>query len=230
MFFGTIMTYIYHGVESIMSEPESISYFGITILAITILFKLITIPVTLNSIKSQQINQKLQPKMKEIQKKYKNDPQQMNMKMAELYKEHNFNPMSGCLPMILQLVLVFAMFGVMREPDVYMFKGETVQMAKHFFWIKDLSQPDPYWFGLPLLNGIAQFLYSKIMSPGAPSTDGEDPMQGMGPMMQYMMPIMIFFFSRSYQAGLALYWAFGNIIEIIVRTIINKRTKSVEKI
>lgn len=229
MFFGTIMTYIYQGVESLGLEPEFISYFGITILVITVLFKLITIPVTLNSMKSQEMNQKLQPKMKEIQNKYKNDPQQMNMKMAELYKEHDFNPMSGCLPMLLQFFLIIAMFGVMREPDTYMFGGEAVPMAKHFFWINDLSQPDPLWYGLPLINGIAQFLYMKLMTP-TPAAEGEDPMQGMGSMMQYMMPLMIFFFSRNYQAGLALYWAFGNIIEIISRSIINKRTESVKEV
>lgn len=217
-----IMAMIYKMISGSGTEPEMISYFAITILIITILFKLLTIPVTLSSIKTQKINEKMGPEMKEIQKKYKNDPQTQQRKIAELHQKHGFNPLAGCLPMIIQMVLIIALFGVMREPELYMFGGQNIDhIAKNFFWIKDLSNPDPYWFGLPLINGISQFLFASMTMPKA-KPDDDNPMAGMGSTMRYMMPIMIFFFARQYTAGLALYWAFSNMIELLIRTIIKK--------
>lgn len=232
-FFGSVMRFIYQTVSQMFPEPKYISYFAISILVMTVLYKLITLPITINTIKTQEINAKIQPEMQKIQKKYKNNPEIQQQKIMELQREHGYNPLMGCLPMILQLILVYALFSVMRTPEAYMF-GQGVDIntiARNFFWIPNLSEPDPYIFGLPLINGLTQFLMFRIMQPSQ-AGEGNEMMQSMNTSMKYVMPVMIFVMTRSFAAGLALYWAFGNVIEIIFRLIIKKidRNKSVEEL
>lgn len=220
--FGTAMRLIYQTVSQMMAEPKSISYFAISILIMTILYKLITLPITINNIRTQEINAKIQPEMQKIQKKYKNNPEIQQKKIMELQKEHGYNPLMGCLPMLLQFVLVLALFQVMRDPIQYIFPQGAVEIAKNFLWIPDLSLPDPIIFGLPLINGVSQFLMVSIMTPKQPQGEGSEMMQSMNTSMKYVMPVMIFFMTRSFAAGLALYWAFGNTLEIIFRLIMKR--------
>ena len=225
-FFGSVMRFIYQTVSQMFPEPEFISYFAISIMVMTVLYKLITLPITISTIKTQEINAKIQPEMQKIQKKYKNNPEIQQQKIMELQKEHGYNPLMGCLPMILQLVLVYALFRVMRTPEAYMF-GSGVDMdtiARNFFWIPNLSNPDPIIFGLPLINGLTQYLMFTIMQPKS-SGEGNEMMQSMNTSMKYVMPVMIFIMTRTFAAGLALYWAFGNVIEIIFRLIIKRRDR-----
>ena len=107
----------------------------------------------------------LQPKLQEIQRKYKNDPQTQQAKMMQLYKENNYNPMSGCLIILIQFPILLAMFSVLRNPVEFVFRSQSVFDAinKGFLWIPDLGQPDPYLWGLPLLAGLTTYLQSKIM-------------------------------------------------------------------
>lgn len=206
-----------------IAEPKNISLFALSILILTLLYKLVTIPVTINSIKTQRINLKMQPKMKEIQKKYKNDPQKQQIEMQKLQQEHGFSPFSSCLPLLIQMFLILALFRVMREPGQYM---GIENIAKNFFWISDLTKRDPYLWGLPLILGITQYLSFEVMNMQTPNTKDkkaeDDPAQAMNNSMKYVMPLMMFFFARSYQAGLALYWGFSNIIEIIIRFVLNR--------
>ncbi len=232
-FFGSVMRFIYQTVSQMFPEPDFISYFAISILVMTVLYKLITLPITINTIKTQEINAKIQPEMQKIQKKYKNNPEIQQQKIMELQKEHGYNPLMGCLPMILQLVLVYALFSVMRKPEDYMFASsvDIESVARNFFWISNLSNPDPIIFGLPLINGVTQYLMFQIMQPKS-AGEGNEMMQSMNTSMKYVMPVMIFVMTRQFAAGLALYWAFGNVIEIIIRLIIKKRdqNKSVEQL
>ena len=230
------MRFIYQTVSSMMAEPEHISYFAITILVMTVLYKLITLPITINNIKTQEINSKIQPEIQKIQKKYKNNPEIQQQKILELQREYGYNPLSGCLPLILQMVLVLALFRVMRTPEAYMFpNGEDINaIARNFLWIPNLSNPDPFIFGLPLINGITQFLMFNITQSTSSNQEGQgaEMMQSMNTSMKYVMPVMIFFMTRTFAAGLALYWAFGNILEIIIRLIIKNtdRNKSVREL
>lgn len=232
-FFGSILRFIYENLQSSFSEPNSISFFAISILLLTLLYKIVTIPVTINNQKAQLKNAAMQTEMKQIQKKYANDPRTQQIKMQELYKKHGFNPASGCLPIIVQMILIFALFRVMREPGLYIFDNAAKMdaIAKNFLWVPDLTQPDPYWFGLPLINGLTQFLVSKVSMPkkeddGKPKSQQELQMQSMNNMMMFGMPILMFVLFIKYAAGLILYWSFSNIIEVVIRFIMNKSLKN----
>ncbi len=230
--FGTILRFIYENIAHLFNEPKSISYFAISILLVTLIYKLITLPVTVHTQKTQEQNALMQPEMKEIQRKYKNDPQTQQLKMQELYKKYNFNPLSGCLPIILQMVLVLALFRVMQNPGKYMFdNAEKInEVARNFFWIKDLTKPDPVIFGLPLINAITQFLVAKISMPKSnknKNSNEPDQAEMMSKSMLYFMPVFMFFISSKYASGLILYWAFSNVIEVIIRLIIKSKDKKV---
>lgn len=219
--FGTLMAYIYNGISALGPEPKSISYFALTILIFTALFKILTFPITLKSMKMNEVNQKMQPEIEKLKKKYGHDPQTLNRKMMELQKEMGFNPLAGCLPMLVPIILIWALFGVMREPHLYMFhNGGFDTIARNFFWIKDLSLPDPLWYGLPLINGLTQFVLANMSMVQPDTTQKDNPGAGMNMMLKYFMPVMIFWFARTYISGLALYWAFSNIVEIIMRLIV----------
>ncbi|HHX66540.1 MAG: YidC/Oxa1 family membrane protein insertase [Miniphocaeibacter sp.] len=229
---GKILEFIYHTVSNIGVEPKSISYFAISLLILTLIYKLAMLPVTLSNAKMTKINAELQPAMKKLEKKYKHDPQLYQQKVMELQKEMGFSPFASCLPMIVQLIIIWALFPVMREPMKYTGLSETI--ATNFFWIPDLTAADPTII-LPLLMAGSQMLYSILLTPSTKkSEDGQqDPMQSMNFMMKYGMPIMFFFFARSYQAGLALYWTAGNVIEIAIRLVlklVNKEEEVVEEV
>lgn len=138
----------------------------------------------------------------------------------KLYKEENISPTGGCLPMILNLIIVFAMLSVIRDPAKHMFENKELinTIAKNFFWIKDITGPDPLKFGLPLLYSLSMFLYSSILSSQTPKAPNQN-MQSMNMMTKYMLPVMMFFFSWTWPAGLLLYWGTGNVVEILVRFI-----------
>lgn len=228
--FGTILRFIYENISHVMGEPKSISYFAISILLLTLIYKLITLPVTIHTQKTQEQNALMQPEIKEIQRKYKNNPQTQQLKMQELYKKYNFNPLSGCLPIILQMVLVLALFRVMREPGKYMFDNVSKinEIARNFFWIPDLTKPDPVLFGLPLINAFTQFLVAKISMPTNnkdKKSNEPDQMEMMNKSMIYFMPIFMFFISSKYASGLILYWGFSNVIEVLIRLIIKNKDK-----
>lgn len=122
-------------------DSKILSAYAISIILSTILFKLVLMPLTLKQTKSMKIMQDMNPKVKELQKKYEKDPQTLQRKQMELYKEANYNPMSGCLPMLLQFPILIAFFYVIREPVQFVFHDQTTydQLNKVFFWIKDLG-------------------------------------------------------------------------------------------
>lgn len=224
---GAILRFIYETIQQMGAEPKNISYFAISIIVLTVIYKLATLPVTFSNIKMQKVNAKMAPEMKKIQETYKNDPQNQQRKMAELQKEHGFNPLSSCLPMIIQMVVVFALFRVMREPATYMFDNAEMigSISKNFLWINDLTLPDKLLWGLPLINGISQFFLFSIMQPSQGDAAGGDMAQSMNASMKYVMPLFIAWTSTTLSAGLALYWAIGNIIEILIRLIIKALDK-----
>lgn len=187
--------------------------YGISIIIFTVIVKLCLYPLYIKQIKSTARMADLQPKMQEIQNRYANDRETMNIKMQEFYKEEKFNPMGGCLPMLIQMPIIMGLFALLRNPMRYM-TDDNMIFAFHesFLWIKDLSQPDP-WI-LPIIAGVATFFAFTMNRALQDSAAAANQMQGMTKMMQYIFPVMILWMARSFPSGLALYWAVSQIIQI----------------
>lgn len=217
---GSMLRVVYNTVSSMGTEPANFSYYAMAIIITTIIFKLLLLPINIHQTKSTRKMGEIQPKLKEIQTKYKNDPQTMQAKMQELYKANNYNPASGCLILLIQLPIIFAFFAVFREPAKYAFTepGLYEAMNKTFFWIKNLEVADPYLWGMPLLSAATTFLQSKTM--GGQNSDPQA--QATQRTMLYFMPIMIFFTARNFAAGLALYWVVSNTFTIIQQLVSNR--------
>ena len=171
---------------------------GWTIVILTILIKLVLFPLSFKGMMSMQKLKDLAPKMKELQLKYKDDKQKQSMHMMELYKKHGANPMGGCLPMILQIPVFFAIYRVLL--NAIELKG-----APWMFWVHDLAEMDPY-FVLPVLMGITMFIQQKI----TPNTM-QDEMQKK--IFQFL-PVIFTFFFLWFPAGLTLYWFVNNLFTI----------------
>ena len=191
-----------------------IANYGICIIIFTVVVKLCLYPLYIKQIKSTAKMAEVQPRIQAIQNQYKNDPDTMNMKMQELYKEEKFNPMGGCLPMLIQMPIIMGLFALLRNPMRYMSEDNMIfAFHESFIWIKDLAQPDP-WI-LPIIAGVATFIAftmnRMLQDTGA---GGANQMQAMNRMMQYLFPIMILWMARSFPSGLALYWAVSQIIQI----------------
>ena len=135
---------------------DLVGNYGICLIIVTLIVKLALYPVYKKQIISTAGMMDIQPKMQELQRKYANDKETLNQKMAELYKEEGFNPMGGCLPMIVQMFVIMGLFGLLRNPMLYI-ADESMYFAIHekFLWIQDLSQPD-LWI-LPIAAGVATF-------------------------------------------------------------------------
>ena len=190
-----------------------IDNYGVSIILLTILVKVILWPLSHKSYKSMKEMQKLQPIMSKIREKYKNDKQKMNQEMMSLYKTYKVNPMGGCLPMLVQLPVFFALFRLL---------GSCIELrhAPFVFWIKDLSAPDRLFhfsFSIPfmtppcgvpvltLLMGASMFIQQKMTpTPG-------DPAQAK---MMMFMPIIFTFMFINFPSGLVLYWLVNNILSI----------------
>ena len=141
--------------------------------------------------------QKLQPQMKAIKEKYKDDKPQQNKEIMGLYKRHKVNPVGGCLPMVLQIPVFIALYEVLSV-------AIDLRHAPFMLWITDLSAMDPYYIS-PILMGGSMFLQQK-MSPS-----GMDPMQAK---MMMMMPVVFTFLFLKFPTGLVLYWLVNNILTI----------------
>lgn len=199
---------------------EKIPNYGIAILLLTLLMKIVTLPLTIKSTKSMGRMKLLAPKLKAIQEKHKGDPMGQQQAMMKMYKEEGVSPLGGaggCLPMILQMPIFIALFVALR-------KSIELRGADFGFWIHDLSAPEimvalPFsipFFGahLSLLNiimAISMYFQSKQ------TMTGTDPNQKM---MVYLMPIIMFVMFNSMPAGLLLYWSLSNILTIIQNLVI----------
>ncbi len=194
-----------------------IGNWGWSIIILTLLIKLLLFPLSYKGMMSMQKLKDLAPKMKEIKERYKDDAQKMNMKMMELYKKHGANPMGGCLPMLLQIPVFFALYRVFLN-------AVELQGASWILWIKDLSLQDPY-FVLPILMGVSMWFQQQI-TPNSVT----DPMQQK--IFQWLPVVMTIFF-LTFPSGLVLYWLVNNIFTIAQQYVINsayEKHKELEKI
>lgn len=208
---------------------DFIGDYGYSLIIFTILTKILLLPINIKQTESTKRMNEMNPKMKEIQEKYKNDKEKMNQKLLELYKENNYNPASGCLPALIQMPILFAMFYVIREPIKYVFLDADIYagIAKNFWWITDLGKPEMSatllrvaGFGLPILailSAATTYYQMKMINPAKSKgekgkTDQANQTQNM---MTNIMPIMFGWITLSVPSGLALYWVVGNIFTII---------------
>lgn len=200
--------------------------YGIALIILTFIVKLVLYPLYAKQIKSSGDMAEMSEKAQEIQKRYANDKEKMNEEMQKLYAETGFNPMSGCLPMLIQFPIIMGLFTLLRNPMKYMPSGSTMIFANHesFLWIKDLAQPD-MWI-LPIAAGLATFFAFSMnnamtMQPGASAGQNK----AMNAIMKYFFPLSILWLARSYPAGLAIYWAGGQVIQIFFNIRINQIRK-----
>ncbi len=183
--------------------------YGISIIILTIVVQIITFPLTLKSYKATRAMKLLQPKIKEIQIKYKNDPKRLNAEIMYLYRSQKVNPLGGCLPMLLQLPIFWALFTTLRN-------AYELKKASFFLWINDLSSPDLLFSlsgfpvrVLPFLMGLTMLIQQKITG-----VSSADPTQKT---LVYLLPLMFTVIFWNFPSGLVLYWFTNSIISLVIQ-------------
>lgn len=205
---------------------------GVSIIIMTILIKLAMFPVTKNQSMSTLKMQEIQPKVQAVQNKYKDNPQRMQQEMAKVYKEVGYNPMSGCLPMLVQFLILWSMYNLFN--NYFEFRGSSFIP----YWIEDLSSGDSIYvfkfnipfFGnhlriLPFIYLASQLFFGKITNMGG-TAGATGSSQAQMKMMMYGMPILFFVLFYNAPSGLLLYWTVSNIFQMVQQIIINKAMKS----
>ncbi len=182
--------------------------YGIAIIIITVVLKIIFFPLTHKSYKSMKDMSKLQPKMMALKEKFKNDKDAMNRAVMELYREHKVNPLGGCLPMLVQIPVFFALYKAL------MYSIE-LRHAPFYFWITDLSDKDPYYV-TPIIMGATMFIQQKM----TPSN-----MDELQQKVMLALPVIFTFMFLTFPSGLVLYWLVNNILTIGQQMYINKLVK-----
>lgn len=182
--------------------------YGWAIVLMTFIIQAALLPLTYKQIKSSIIMQKIQPEMKRIQEKYKSDPAAQQREMMALYKKFGANPLSGCLPLFVQLPIFLALFNALRT-------SWELHGAPFIFWIQDLSAKDPFYV-LPVAMGAMMFIQQKMTMPDI----GKD-----NPSMAAMkyMPIFMTILFLNFPAGLTLYWFVSNCISFVINIVLKKR-------
>ena len=204
---------------------------GVSIIILTILLKLALFPLTKKSFEGTQKMSKMQPKIQALQEKYKNDPQRLQQETAKMYKEIGYNPLSGCLPLLFQFVILWSMYHLFN--NYFEFRGASFIPG----WIDDLSSTDrvhTFGFNIPLLGNelhvlpilylISQLFYGKITQNGGTVAAGQNGTQMK--LMMYGMPILFFFLFYSAPSGLLLYWTVSNLFQLGQQLFINKMMKN----
>ena len=173
--------------------------YGIAIILMTILVKALMYPLTAKQVRSMKAMQDLQPALKKLQKDYKNNPQLLQQKMAELYKEAGVNPLAGCLPLLIQMPILI---GVYYCRYGYSYSGDPT-----FLWLTSLSDTDPLYV-LPILSALTTYIQQKQTM----ANNGQDNQQMK--IMSYMMPLFIGWISLNFPSGLVVYWVTMNLCQI----------------
>jgi YidC/Oxa1 family membrane protein insertase len=206
--------------------------FGLAIIALTVIIRAILVPILLPATKAQKKMADLKPKLDELKHTHKDDKKKLQEEQLKLYQEHGINPLSGCLPNVVQIIILLALYNVLHK---YLGPGAKIDgqaVNTSFLWL-NLAKADQYYI-LPVIAGITQFILSKMMTPTKALTvrkndskeekkekeDFADTMAEVQGQMVYMMPIMTTIISINFPSGLALYWVVGNIFSIIQQVII----------
>jgi YidC/Oxa1 family membrane protein insertase len=206
------------GVFDLIAKPllvtlkffyKFVGNYGLSIIFLTIIIKILFWPLTQKSFKSMKDMQKLQPEMAKLKEKYKDKKEELNRETMGLYKKYKVNPLGGCLPMLLQIPVFIALYRVLLDSI------ELRHASFISFWINDLSAKDPTYVS-PLLMGASMFLQQKMTPTSA------DPAQAK---MMLFMPIVFTFMFLSFPSGLVIYWLVNNVLSIAQQVYINKKSQ-----
>jgi YidC/Oxa1 family membrane protein insertase len=201
--------------------------YGLAIILLTLLVRLVTLPLSIKQINSTRAMQRIAPEQKKLQEKYKDNPDKLNKELMELYKVNKVSPFGGCLPLLIQFPVLIAVFAVLKDPKIMydaipgfspLFAG-VIDLNKSFAeLIKEGTGVTAYVIPaiIPVLSAVTTYFQSKLMTAGQKT---EAP--GMGTMTM-LMPLMILFFGYSLPQGLPLYWLVGNIFQIVQNLIFNR--------
>ena len=198
--FAPIENLLHFAIELLYSITESLGFgsYGLAIILLTIVIKTLLYPLTAKQMQSMKAMQMLQPKMKKIQEKYRDNQQMMQQKMAELYQNAGVNPLAGCLPMLIQMPILMGMYYAL-------FNFDYGGAEPSFLWLPSLSQTDPIYI-LPVLSALTTFLQQKIsMTETTQQTK----------MLMIILPLFIGWISLNFPSGLVLYWVTMNVVQII---------------
>lgn len=183
--------------------------YGLSIVIVTILARLVLLPLNIKQLKSSQAMQDIQPELKELQTKYSskdaNTQQKLQQETMALFQKHGVNPLAGCLPIFVQMPILIAMFHAITR---------TAEISTHNFLWFELGSTDPI---LPVITGVTTWLQQKLMMAGSPASQNPQMM-----VMLWVMPIMIGVFAFFFPAALALYWVIGNFFMIAQTLFIRK--------
>ncbi len=214
--------------------------FGLSIIIFTAILRVILIPIYKKQVESQKRLQEMQPKIKEIQQKYKNDKEKQTKEMMVFYKKNKTNPFSGCLPLVIQMVFLIAIYRVLinisnsgftvKAEELYSFVANPGVIRSMFLGLIDLTRPNIY---LAILAAAAQFYQTKMLMEKQPQIAKKDSGQAdfaqiMSKQMLYLGPLLTLFIGIKFAAGLALYWLASTLFMIVQQWQMGK--KRAEKI
>lgn len=216
--------------------------YAIAIILFTIVLKVVLLPISIKQTKSQIKMQKVQPIVNKINEKYKHDKQKAQQKTMELYQKAKINPLSGCLPLVLNMVLLISFFRVLLYPDTFIYhNGEPIShtlLSGNFLWIENLTNPDLLanfsFFAniipenlqgsipgiMPILTSVVTLFSFNSMSAGA--TQGNNQTNAMMKGMKYAMPLMFLVLGARYPAALMLYWTISSVFQMVQQPIIKR--------
>ncbi|CEH36055.1 YidC/Oxa1 family membrane protein insertase [Romboutsia lituseburensis] len=186
---------------------EFVQNYGLSIILFTIFVKVLLLPLTIKQTKSTKAMQDIQPKMQEIQQKYKDKPEKQQQEIMNLYKEAKINPLAGCLPLLIQFPILIGLYNVLRDPvawGVFADKAAFANADMVFLWVQNLTKPD---YILAIISGATTFIMQMLMMP-------KDQQQGSMKIMTYVMSAMMLYWGFMFPAGLTLYWTVGNLFSI----------------
>lgn len=170
--------------------------YGLAILVVTIIIRLIILPLTLKQYRSSKKMQMIQPEMQKLREKYKDDPKKQQEETMKLFQKEGVNPLAGCFPLLVQMPILIALYNaIMRNAEI----------KEHSFLWMQLGTPDPYYI-LPLIAALTTFLQQKMMS---------SQMNAQMQSLMFIFPVLIFVMSMSFASALPLYWVYSNIFTIV---------------
>ena len=194
---------------------EFVNNYGLSIVVFTLFVRLLLVPLMIKQM------QDIQPKIKEIQEKYKNKPEKQQEELMKIYQEAKINPVAGCLPLLIQMPILIGLFRVLQDPvahGVFTSAAEFAKADTGFLWIQSVSSTKH--ISLALLSGISAYFMQKMM------TTGDEQTENMMKSMTYVMAIMSLFWGYTFQAGLAIYWITSNLFSIAQYQLITSPLKA----
>lgn len=200
----SILNYLYQ-----LTEMAGFGSYGLAIILLTVLMKIILYPLTVKQLQSMKAMQEIQPKMQRLQEKYKDNPQLLQQKMMKLYQDAGVNPAAGCLPMLAQMPILMAMYYTL-------FNFDYGEVAPSFLWLPSLSETDPTYI-LPVLSALSTFVLQKMSSFAAPTTQQSK-------IFLIVMPLFIGWISLNFPAGLIIYWITMNVVQMVQQFWIYRNT------